>query len=173
MGLIDRILLQGDDSMLREELVQKRGIASSVDGGINMLGNMFNYSGPMLWMGYLFHDNSTPADTILAAVNTTIEKLQSQQIDKEMLERAKVKFRSSFYDDVDSFFGFGRADLLASFALFDDNPGKINEIEQMIDRVTPELIQKTAQEYLRTTNQTVLTVRPSRVINREDKSNEE
>ena len=34
-------------------------------------------------------------------------------------------------------------DLLASFALFDDDPGRINRLEQEFDAVTPALIQRT------------------------------
>jgi len=56
--------------------------------------------------------------------------------------------------------GFGRADLLASFALFDDQPSRINELEQAFRQVTPDLVQRTAQEYLRPTNRTVLLVEP-------------
>ncbi|MFN0157393.1 MAG: M16 family metallopeptidase [Bacteroidota bacterium] len=169
MGVIDQLLLQGDDSMLREALVQERGYSSSVDGGINLLGNMFNYNGPMLWMGYLFHDNTTPADSIRNVMEGVIEKLRTTPVDKEALERAKIKFRSAFYNEVNSTFGFGRADLLASFALFDDDPARINTIEEMINKVTPELIQKTAQEYLRRTNQTILTVNPTKVLSKEER----
>ncbi len=169
MGLIDQLLLQGDDSMLREALVQERGYTASVDGGINLLGNMFNYNGPMLWMGYLFHDNTTSSDSIKAVTESVIEKLRSAPIDKETLERAKVKFRSSFYNELAGYYGVGRVDLLASFALFDDDPSRINTIDAMIDRVTPELIQKTAQEYLRTSNQTILTVNPIKVLSKEEK----
>jgi predicted Zn-dependent peptidase len=46
--------------------------------------------------------------------------------------------------------------MLASFALFDDNPARINNIESEFHKVTPELIQKTAAEYLRPENRTVL-----------------
>jgi zinc protease len=67
-----------------------------------------------------------------------------------------VKWRSGFYDNMVQFSGFGRADLLASFALFDDNPARINSLERELRKVTPELLQKTAQEYLRTGNRTVL-----------------
>ena len=56
--------------------------------------------------------------------------------------------------------GFGRANLLASFALFDDDPGRINTLEDEFRKVTPELIRKTATEFLRPTNRTVLTVTP-------------
>ncbi len=56
MVLIDQILLQGDDSLLTQELVKKRGFTDSVDGGINLLGNQFNYDGPMLSIANLIHD---------------------------------------------------------------------------------------------------------------------
>src|SRR5437764_5047980 len=45
MGMIDQLLLQGDDSLLHEELVKKRAFSGSVDGGINMIGSMYNYNG--------------------------------------------------------------------------------------------------------------------------------
>ena len=89
-----------------------------------------------------------------------IARLQTAPVDAATLGRARVKMRSSLYDEIEGLFGFGRADLLASFALFDDDPSKINRIEQEFARVTPELIQRTAQEYLRPTNRTVLTVVP-------------
>src|SRR5437763_5335345 len=49
MGVLDQILLEGDDSLLHQELVQKRGMTGTVEGGINLLGNMYDYNGPMLW----------------------------------------------------------------------------------------------------------------------------
>jgi len=160
MGLIDQILLQGDDSLLHEELVKKKAYTGSVEGGINLLGNMFNYDGPMLWMAYLFHDSNVTPDQIVGAMDTVIDPLRTKPIDKALLDRALVKFRSNLYDEVGQFNGFGRADLLASFALFDDNPGRINDIEAQLHKVTPALIQKTAAEYLRSTNRTVLIVEP-------------
>ena len=59
-----------------------------------------------------------------------------------------MKRRSSLYTDYEQFVGFGRANLLAAFALFDDDPGKINRLEDEFRKVTPALIQKAAQEYL-------------------------
>jgi zinc protease len=50
--------------------------------------------------------------------------------------------------------------MLASFALFDDDPARVNSLEAEFQKVTPELIQKTAQEYLRPTNRTVLIDEP-------------
>ncbi len=68
--------------------------------------------------------------------------------------------RSDLYAMQESTFGFGRADLLASFALFDDDPARINGLEKEFAKVTPELIRKTAEEYLRPTNRTILAIEP-------------
>jgi predicted Zn-dependent peptidase len=160
MGLIDQILLQGNDSWLYEELVKRRAVTGEVSGGINLLGNMFDYNGPMLWMAYLFHDATTAAPDIVKDIDAVIGRLQQQPPDRPTLERALVKMRSSFYDMLSELSGFGRADLLASFALFDDDPARINTLEARFRSVTPELIQKTAREFLRSSNRTVVMVEP-------------
>ncbi|CAN5137577.1 pitrilysin family protein [soil metagenome] len=159
MGLLDQILLQGDDSLLHQALVRERGMSADVSGGINVgLGNMFNYNGPMLWTAYLYHDAGTAPVDILAAVDSVIGGVQSAPIDTAALERARVKLRSALYDALAGSFGFGRADLLASFALFDGDPDRINRLEAEFAKVTPELLRATAQEYLRPTNRSVLEV---------------
>ena len=160
MGILREILAGGRDSLLYQELVQKRGLTGEVDGGINELGNQFNIQGPTLLDFYLFHDKDKPADDILAAADGQIEKLRSAPVDAATLSRAKVKIRARFYDQLDAFSGFGKADLLAAYALFDDAPQKINGILDEFQKVTPELLQKTAQEWLRKTNRTILVVNP-------------
>lgn len=161
MGLIDQILLQGEDSRLYQALVSERGLTGDVSGGINLLGNMYNYDGPMLWTAYLFHDSDVSADSIMAVVDAAVERLRSEPVDQATLDRALVKLRSGLYDEMGGLFGFGRADLLASFALFDDDPARINRLEDAFRSVTPDLILQTAREYLRPTNRTVLTVEPA------------
>ena len=157
MGLIDQILLQGDDSLLHQALVKEAGITDSISGGINaLLGTMLNYKGPMLWSASFIHDQSTSQDQILQVMDGVIEQFKAAAIDQALLDRALVKWRSDYYEQVSSTFGFGRADLLASLALFDNNPGLINEFEKGMQMVTPELIQRTAQEYLRSSNRTTL-----------------
>ena len=160
MGLIDQILASGKDSWLYQDVVQKRGLTGEIGSSMNLLGNMFNIDGPTLYMSWLFHDKDKPAGDIIKAFDENIVRLQTTQVDAETLNRARVKMRSSLYGEIEGFFGFGRADLLASFALFDDDPHKINRIESEFAKVTPALIQKTAQEYLRPTNRTILTVVP-------------
>jgi predicted Zn-dependent peptidase len=160
MALIDQILAAGNDSWLYEELVQKRGLTGEIGSSRNALGNMFNIDGPSLYMTWLFHDKDKTADQILAALDAQVMRLQTETVDAATMERARVKMRSAYYDEIEGFFGFGRADLLSSFALFDDDQGRINSVEERFAAVTPELIRTTAQEYLRPTNRTVLMVVP-------------
>jgi len=158
MGLIDQILIEGDDSLEYQELVQKKGLTAEVEGGINYLGNMFNYKGPMLFMADFKTDPGTSPDTVVKAWDAAIGTLRTKPVSRETLDRARVKLRSGLYDSIGAVGGFGLADLLASFALFDDNPARINALVSEFENVTPQLVQKTAQEYLRPENRTVLVV---------------
>jgi len=158
MGLIDQMLVQGQDSKLFLSLVQSKGYTGSVNGGINYLGNMYNYKGPMVWMADLIYDANVSPDSILVQVDKAVAELQNTT--QEDLNLAVVKIRSKLYDDLGGFFGIGRADMLACFALFDDDPDRINKLEDEFKKVTPELIKKTAEEYLRPTNRTIIIVDP-------------
>jgi zinc protease len=161
MGLIDQMLVQGDDSLLYQELVKKRGYTGNVSGGINVdLGDMFDYSGPMLWTAYLFHDANVKSEQIMVAVDGVVDSLQTKPADQSLLDRSVTKMRAYLYDSMTQFGGFGRANMLACFALFDDDPAKINSLEADFRKVTPELVQRTAREYLRKTNRTVLRIEP-------------
>lgn len=160
MALLDEMLIEGDDSVLHQELVQKRGITGNVNGGINLLGNPWDYKGPMLFITNFIYDPATSPETIVQAIDGVIEPLQKKPVDQKTLDRAMVKLRSDLYDTLGQFNGFGLVDLLASFALFDDDPGRVNSLVSEYEKVTPELIQRTAQEYLRPENRTVLLIQP-------------
>ncbi len=160
-GLIDQILGQGRDARLFEALVQEKGYTGDVSAGINWgLGHQFNYQGPMLWMVSLYHDANVSPDSIVAAVDREVQALVDRPVDAATLARARTKMRASLYDIMESFSGFGTLDLLASFALFDDDPSRANQLEAGFARVTPALIQRTAREYLRPGNRTVYTIVP-------------
>ena len=160
-GLIDQIMAQGRDSRLYQSLVQQKGYTSDVSAGINWgLGHQFNYEGPMLWIVTAFHDSAVPPDSLVATVDRDIAALIERPVDQATLARARTKMRSGLYDIVEQFSGFGRLDMLASFALFDNDPGRINRLEAEFQKVTPALIQRTAREYLRRENRTVYTIVP-------------
>jgi predicted Zn-dependent peptidase len=160
MGLIDQMLVQGQDSRLYQLLVQQKGYTNTVGGGINMLlGNMYDYNGPMLWTSSLIHDASVHPDSILHQYDKAIAEIV-KGVTREDLQLATVKIRSGLYDAIGGQFGLGRVNLLACFALFDDNPQKINTIESEFKKVTPELIRQTAERYLNPKNRTILIIEP-------------
>ena len=159
MGLLDQVLLQGEDSRLTRALVKERGLTGEVAGGINLLGNMYNYRGPMLWTASLLHDGAQSPDEILAAIDAVVDEVRDSPVGAPELDRARIKLRSGLYDIVGGYFGIGRADLLASYALFDDDPSRINGIEAAFAQVTPALMQRTAAEWLRPERRTVLALK--------------
>jgi zinc protease len=162
-GVLDQILGQGRDSRFYDELVRKRGLTGEVSAGINWgLGSMYDYAGPMLWLVDAFHDSDKAPDSLLAGFDAAIEPLRKQPVSQAELDRALVKLRSSFYSELEQFAGFGRANVLASFALFDDDPERINRLESEFAKVTPELLLATAREYLAPSNRTILTIVPGK-----------
>jgi predicted Zn-dependent peptidase len=108
----------------------------------------------------LIHDADKPADEIIKVIDEEIAKLQAAPVSQADLDLARVKQRSRLYSQFESSVGFGKANLLASFALFDNDPARINRLEEEFRKVTPALIQQTAKEYLRPTNRTILTLTP-------------
>src|SRR5258708_22633090 len=161
MGLLDQMVIQGDDSLLYQELDKKRGLAGEISGGINGdLGDMFDSPGPMLWTPSLIHGASAKPEQILSATDGVIQELVSKPVDKKLLDRSVTKMRSYLYDSMTQFGGFGRANLMACFALFDDDPAKTNSLDGNFRQVTPGLLQRTARAYLKPTNRTGLIIEP-------------
>jgi zinc protease len=159
MGLIDQILVQGQDSKLYDLLVQKKGYTSNVSGGINIgLGNMFDYNGPMLWVSNVTYDSTITSDQIIAQYDQAINDLNN--VTQEDLQLAIVKIRSGLYDAMGSQFGIGKINLLACFALFDNDPAKINKLEPEFKKITPAIIKETAKKYLSKNNRTILIIEP-------------
>jgi predicted Zn-dependent peptidase len=160
MGLIDQMLVKGNNSKLYQRLVQEKGYTSNVDGGINyMLGNMFDYNGPMLWMVHLIHDSTVKANQVVQEIDKAVEELVNN-ITQDDLDLAIVKQRSWLYEELGGFFGIGKLNLLACFALFNDDPARINSLEESFKKVTPDIIRQTAKEYLRTSNRSILIIEP-------------
>jgi len=108
----------------------------------------------MIWTSYLIYDKTIPTDSIIHEFDQAVAELDS--VSQEDVDLALVKVRSDLYDIIDRQSGVGRADLLASFALFDDDPSRINSLETEFKKITPDIVRKTAKEYLRQTNRTIL-----------------
>ena len=150
MGLIDQILVQGKDSRLYQALVQKNGFTGDVNGGINELGNMFNINGPVCGTSRSFHDKDKSDDADPQGLRRGDREAPHDagrpgDAGSRARQDALVVLRQ---DGAVQRLRQGRH-CSPRFALFDDDPKKINQIEAEFRKVTPALIQKTAQTYLR------------------------
>ncbi len=160
MAVIDQLVLQGDDGWIPRAVVGEAGLADAVSGGANLQGNMFNYQGPMLWTVAANYEQASRAPVIVDSVQSVLDRLAAHPVSAAELRLAQQKARSAYYDILDDQSGFGRADLLASLALFDDHPDAINGIERAINGVTAASVMAAARDYLSTSNRTVYIRRP-------------
>ena len=93
-------------------------------------------------------------------MDKVITAIQEHGITEDELKQAKVNFRSSFLENLESQSGFGRADLLAALALYDDDPNRINTILTDLEKVTAAEVQAAAKKYLVPSNRTSIDRRP-------------
>jgi len=158
LGLLHQALAEGDDALLHAELVSKRGYASEVDGGINFLGHMHNAQTPLLWCVTLVHDSDVTPDAILEAFDAVIEDVRAHGLDDGALSRSRTKARASLFGTIaDQYIpGFGLADLLASFELFEGDANRVNDLDARFAAVTPELVAAVARDYLKRENRVIL-----------------
>lgn len=160
-GILEDLLVGSDDAHLIRSLVRGKGYTSGVSGGINaLLGNQFDYNGPMLMTFGLIHDPGVSTAQIMAEVDAVMLDLQTELVPQADIDRVITGLRSSLYDVVASPTRFGLVDLLASFALFDDDPARINDITQKFAAVTPEQVRDVARRYLVPSQRTVLELKP-------------
>ena len=155
MVLLD-LILQGDESSrFYQRLVKEKAISIDWSGGINFeLGNEFDYDGPMLLVSRTTYKPGHSGDEILKEVDAIVLQVQQQGVTKKELTDAKVRFRSNFYDQLES--TMGKAHLLATFALFHDDPAQINKVLDTIDAVTLDQLQSVARKYLVPENRTAI-----------------
>ena len=150
------LILQGDDgSRFYERLVKETKISVDWGGGINYeLGNEFDFDGPMLLVARTLYKPGHTAGEILHEVDAVIHDFQQNGPSARELSDAKVRFRSNFYDALET--TAGKANLLAAFALFRDDPSLINRVLPVYDAVTAAQIQSVARKYLVPENRTTI-----------------
>jgi zinc protease len=151
-------LLQGDDAWLTQELVNRRGITSDVEGGINFLGSMYTGQTPLLWTSTLLHDADSKAADIVEVASEVIEGARMRDLESDELAHAIVKARSRLYSQMTfaGYPGIGLANLLAAFTLLDGDPALVNQIEDRYAAITPDLVRATAEAYLDPSQRNVL-----------------
>ena len=161
LSLLDPLLVSDESAKLYQALIKENQIASTGSAGFNYaLGNNFDYNGPMLYTFRVDYRPDLKGADVLKVVDKVISAIQEHGITADELKQAKVNFRSSFLESLESQAGFGRADLLAALALYDDDPNRINTILADLDKVTVADVQQAAKKYLVPANRTIIDRRP-------------
>ncbi len=163
LSVLDPLLNSDDSARMYRKLVRDDRLAMSSQGAFNFLGPNWDMKGPMLYTMRVDYLNDKTVDQVVAAIESVLDDVRKNGITAAELAQAKTTMRSSFLDDMEA--GgmplFGRANLLGVFALFDDDPGRINTILGELDKVTLDDVKAAAAKWLVPANRTVIDSRPA------------
>jgi predicted Zn-dependent peptidase len=149
------LILQGDDSSrFYQRLVKEKALSLDLFGAVNLFGNEFDYYGPMLITTRTTYKPGHTGDEIVKEMDAILADIAGSGVTEKELADAKVRYRSNFYNQLES--TFGKAHLLSSLALFRDDPGMINKVIEPYETVTVAQIKAVAKKYLVPENRTVI-----------------
>ena len=162
LSVLDPLVTGDDSARLHQKLVRQDRSAVSVIGAFNFLGSNWDVKGPMLYTVRVDYFNEKPASQVLDAIESVLADIRTNGITEAELAQAKTALRSAFLEEMEGGMmpRFGRGNLLAAFALFDDNPGRINTILDELDKVTVADVKAAAGRWFVKTNQTSIDSRP-------------
>src|SRR5919112_2908575 len=162
LSVLDPLLISDESSRLYQKLVRDDRLAISVVGAFNFLGTNWDVKGPMLYTMRVDYMNDKTADQVLASIESVLSEVREKGISDAELKQAKTSMRSAFLEDLEGGFmpRFGRGNLLAAFALFDDDPRRVNTILDELEKVTVEDVKAAAGRWFVPTNRTSIDSRP-------------
>jgi len=148
LGLLTTILGESRSSRLYSKIVYEKRLAKSASSFIwdNELGGLIIIS----CMGYI---DSNPSE-IEKAVTDEIEKLQTQRVTEEELEKAKNKLETIMIESLQT--NIGKADNLAHFRTFFKDTNQINTLLNKYSLITADYILSVTKKYLNKDNRVIL-----------------
>jgi len=154
MALLVQILQGDDSSRWYQRLVKDKELTLDLSGGLNYFGNEFDYTGPMIMTTRTTYKPGHTADEVLREMDAVVNEIVAKGVTDKELADAKVRFRSNFYNQLET--TFPKAHLLSVLALFRDDPNQVNTLLTPFEKVTGDQIQMTARKYLVAQNRTVI-----------------
>jgi predicted Zn-dependent peptidase len=149
LQVLATILSSGRSSRFYENIVRQKqlssGTVSAFPDGAKGPG-LFNISA-----------TAAPGKTIAdleAAIEAEIERIKTGPIEGWEMQKARAAAKSGLVSTMAS--SLGRAVALGDYALFENNPDKINSRADAIAKVTADDVQKVARQYLVKTGRTVV-----------------
>ena len=153
LSVLATILSGGRSGRLYESIVRQKQLSTGV-----FAGSGGNSRGPGL---FSFGGTPLPGKTVAeleAAIEEEIEKVKSGPIADWEIDKARNAARSSFIGSLTS--TLSRATLLSQYAMFYNDPGRINTRAEAIAKVSAADVQRVASQYLVKTGRTVVITMP-------------
>ena len=152
LSVLATILSGGRSSRFYETIVRQKQLTGNVAGGPQQS------RGPALY-GLV----STPLpgkslEELEAAIEEEIEKVKNGPIADWEMQKARNSAKSAFVNSIGS--TLSRATLLSQYAMFYNEPNRINTRAEAIAKVTAADVQRVAKQYLVKTNRTVVHTMP-------------
>jgi zinc protease len=154
MALLVQILQGDDSSRWYQRLVKEKELTLDLSGGLNYFGNEFDYNGPMIMTTRTTYKPGHTAAEVVREMDAVVADLVAKGITEKELADAKVRYRSNFYNQLES--TYGKTHLLSVLALFRDDPNQINSLLDPFERVTAAQVRDAAKKYLVAANRTVI-----------------
>lgn len=154
MALLVQILQGDDSSRWYQRLVKEKELTLDLSGGLNYFGNEFDYNGPMIMTTRTTYKPGHTADEVLKEMDAVVAELVAKGVTEKELAAAKVRYKSNFYNQLES--TYGKTHLLSVLALFRDDPKQINTLLTPFEKVTAAQISDAAKKYLVPGNRTVI-----------------
>jgi zinc protease len=156
--VLAEVLTDGDAARLQDRLLMKDRTATSVGGYLGVMGDPLDARDPTPLMLEVHHAPEVAADPIIATVDEEIERLASDGLGQEEVQRTVARMVARYLRDVDPV--LGRA---THAAVFEQQRGRaelLNELPGLLSSVTAEQVAAAAGTLGRD-NRAVLELRPS------------
>jgi predicted Zn-dependent peptidase len=152
LQVMGQVLSSGQSSRLYQKLVREKEVATSLGGGAQ------ERRGPSLGSFGVFVRPGKNFAEVEQMVYEEIERIKNEPVADWELEKVRMGLRRQRAQSLQS--TLSRAIQLGQFAVYYNDPGLINTLEEKINRVTKEDIQRVARTYLKDTNRTVIITVP-------------
>jgi len=152
LAVLGTVLSGGRSSRFYESIVRQKQLTSGVFAGSG------ESRGPGLFNVVSTANPGKSLTDLEAAIEEEIENVKAGPIADWEIEKARISARSSFVASLGS--SLQRAVILSQYAMFYDNPGKINTRPEAIQKVTAADVQRVAKQYLVKTGRTVVLTVP-------------
>jgi predicted Zn-dependent peptidase len=152
LSVLGQVLAGGQSSRLYQKLVKEKEVAVSVFGGAQ------ERRGPALSSVVVYTQPGKDFGEVEKLIYEEIERVKNEPVADWELEKVRLGLRRQRAQQLQS--TLFRAILLGQYAVYYNDPGLINSLEDRYNRVTKEDIQRVARTYLKDTNRTVITTIP-------------